>query len=379
VRVDHHALRHNLDVVCQRRPHARVVAMVKGDAYGHGAVDVGRTLSADPRVVALGVAVVEEAALLRDAGIDGRIVVHAASCWMHRLDDLVDLQLEPVVSSVDDVVTLQALAARRDVVLDVHLALDTGMGREGVVVDDDGRWLAALQQAWTPASHLRLASVFTHYANADVHDDPHTQQQRDVFDNALRQMRQAGLRPTAVHTDNSAAILDDDEHAFADDVEVWVRPGVCLYGSDPRQTHPPGVLRQVMHWYAPVVAVKEVQAGTPISYGGRFVTARDSVVAVVRVGYADGYARRMTGRAEMLVDGQRVPVLGTICMDMVVIDVTDLVAAGREVTLMQQVVLLGGDTDAAISAEEMATWGDTISYEVTTSVSIRVPRVSDGL
>ncbi|MCP4501897.1 MAG: alanine racemase [Deltaproteobacteria bacterium] len=422
VRIDHAALRHNFDVSFQCQNDARILAMVKADAYGHGAAEICQTLEDHPALAGFGVAIVDEGIELRQAGIKKDIVVHAGACWLHRIQELITHHLQPVVSSLLELEMLFAHPAVQALQspLKIHLALDTGMAREGLcVLNDDenvkhandasflSEVLEPIFSLLSSGTQLELASVFTHFANADQAQHAQNERQRRRFAAVLSWMHNQNVLPNVVHSDNSAALLEAgfSEAGFSEATQLlvdtnradttklnddggcsrlqrWVRPGICLYGADPQKQKEKRngmpVLLQVMHWHAPVVGRKRVPKGTPVSYGGNFITKLETELAVLRVGYADGYLRSMSGRASVLISGRRAPVLGTICMDMIVVDVTEHVQLGTAVNLQDRATLLGCDPehpDASIHLDEMALWRDSIPYEVTCGVSARVPRI----
>lgn len=350
------SLRHNLQEVTRRVGTAAVLAVVKANAYGHGAVPVTRTLLA-AGAHQLGVATAEEGLELRGAGVTAPILVMGGVC------DIPAMQrsnLTPVLPSRDAVETAARLADPRTLPLRVHLKVDTGMSRLGVTPEDA---LALLRADWPPTLHLE--GVMSHLASADEPDGRATEQQLARFRAFLEALQAAGLTVPTAHIANSAAILRYPSSRFD-----LVRPGLMLYGYSSGPT-PPADLRPALTWKTRVVQVKRVDKGQPVSYGGTFVAPRPSTLAVLPVGYADGYSRALSNRGHVLLGGRPAPVVGRVCMDLTVVDVTDHPTVRPE----DEAILLGRQGAAAITADDLAAWQNTISYEVLCQIGPRVTRV----
>ncbi len=365
VEIDLDALRHNFRQVRRRAGAAqRILAIVKADAYGHGAREVARALEADGADL-FGVALLEEAEDLRGAGIEAPILV-LGGIYPGQEDGFLRPGLIPCVFDLDSARRLDAAAGRAGRSLSCHLKIDTGMGRVGFF---NGELQAVLPEL-KKLSHLKIEGVVSHLALADEPQRPFTGEQIERFRQTVAALRQAGFSPTQLHISNSAAIFTRDI------AEVnLVRPGIVLYGALPSD-HFAGRLdlRPVMHWRTSIALLKTLPAGCGVSYGHRFVTSRPTRIATLPVGYADGYNRLLSNCGEVLVRGRRARVAGTVCMDWIMVDVTDIpeVAAGDTVTLL-------GEADGErISAEEWARKANTIPYEVFCQVSKRVPRVYKG-
>ncbi len=348
------------------------IGVVKADAYGHGAVPVARTL-VDAGCPLLAVALVEEGLELREAGIASPILV-LGGAYGDAYDTIVRQRLTPLVFTIEHVRSLAAAARRAGARAPAHLKLDTGMGRIGALPPE----LPALVDALRAAPEIDLEGVCTHFASADLEPRTTTERQVQAFAQTGEALRRAGLAPRLYHLANSAGTLE-----YPAARQDLTRPGIMLYGYLPFDpSHQSATVREAarqlrlaLTWRTGITHVKRVDAGTPISYGGRWIAQRPSLIATLPVGYADGYSRRLSGRpgfgcAEVLVRGRRAPVAGTVCMDMMMADVTDVpgVAVGDEV------VLLGEQGDARIDAEELATRAGTISYEILCGVAKRVPR-----
>ena len=344
-------------------PHAPgIVAVVKANAYGHGAVPVARALER-AGVSMLAVADVEEGVQLRQAGIRAPILVFGALS-VSDASGVFEHDLTPTISSPAAGRSLARAAAARGRRLGYHLKIDTGLHRLGFRHDNLARTLPELLAS--PA--LRMDAVHTHFATADEPESPLFEQQRRAFEAACRVVDDLGGGPRLRHAANSAAIVRDSR--------VWydlVRPGLLLYGLVPPPLHAAMGLRPVMSLTSRVVAVKGVRTGESVGYGARFVAARPTTIAVVPAGYADGLDRRLEGRGTVLVRGRRAPIVGAVSMDMLTVDVTDVVA----VEPGDEVVLLGRQGDEpwqTIDAREMAGWIGTIPYEVLCRLGARVGR-----
>jgi alanine racemase len=356
VDVDLDALLANLAAIRRRAPGMRTLAVVKADAYGHGAVGVSRALER-AGVEWLGVALLEEGAELRRAGIALPILVlgtaRPAKIALYRR-----YRLTPTVSSLAELALWRQWVAGEVEPQAVHLKVDTGMGRLGIALDEVPAALAALRAE----PRLRLAGLLSHFAEADDPESPRNPAQESRFLAVLAQLAPAEREGIEVHMANSAAALSRPSARF-----TLGRLGIALYGVDPLARA--ADLAPVMSVVARIVQVREVPAGTPLSYGGRTVTRRRSRIAVLPVGYADGYAWRLTGRAEALVRGRRVPVAGSVTMDMTLLDLTE---SGGEVG--EEVVLLGRQGGEEVSAVELARHAGTISWEILCHLGLRLPR-----
>ena len=355
--VDLGAIRHNLEVARTVAPGQAICAVVKADAYGHGLNEVGLTLSR-AGVEWLAVALVEEGISLRRVGVKTSILV-LGSALGGTLFELVAHDLTAAIYRPDQLEAL-AMAARGKKVA-FHLKIDTGMARLGVHVDE----LDELLDALAGMPNLVLEGVMTHFANADLADREFNAEQLSLFKRACKRITERGVNPKWLHISNSAAVLSYPEAHIG-----LLRPGLMIYGLDPLQKRGQTGLVPAMGWTTRPVHLKTVPKGTRVSYGGRWVAQRESRLATLPVGYADGYPRAMSGKAEVLVRGQRAPVVGNICMDLCVIDVTDIPG----VTLEDEVTLMGRQGGAEISAHDLARWADTIPYEIICGVGSRVPR-----
>jgi len=361
-------------------PSAEVCAIVKADAYGHGAVPCARALE-QAGAKWFGVACVDEGIQLREAGIRQRILV-MGGIWREEAKAALAHELTPSVWELFHLDWLESAARQRRQKphsVPVHLEIDTGMSRQGVLPKD----IAAILGRFSESSPLKLEGVYSHFASSEVADGKESMLQARAYEHAVAEVLDRGLVPEFTHLANSAAI--------ATHPEVWnearrpklanglVRPGLALYGYNLPLTNSDGALtslagvpvQPVMSWKSRIISLRDLPAGQPVGYGGTFVTTRASRVASIPLGYADGLSRRLSNRGHMLVRGVPVPIVGNVSMDITVIDVTDVPTA----TMSDEVVLIGSQQGATISADDLASAGGTISYEVLCGIGKRVPRL----
>jgi len=344
----------NVDVIARSLPEgARLVAVLKADGYGHGAVELAKRLTAD-RVAMIAVSLLEEAIELRRAAIDLPLLVLGAVTREQILLAL-DNRITIGVIGPEELDNVCAIARERDV--SIHLKLDTGMGRMGVIDSE----LPAVIEMIRATPRLRIDGIYTHFANADDAADPFTEIQIANYDRMLAVLREAGIDAPLHHFANSAATLRGLVRPGD-----FARVGIALYGSQPI-TIATGTIEPVLRWRTEIMRLKELPAGHAIGYGTTFHTTRASRIATLPVGYADGYDRLLSNNAEVLIRGKRAPVVGRVSMDLVTIDVTDIPNAA----IGDEVVLIGD----GITADELAKRSQTISYEVFCRISARVSRV----
>jgi alanine racemase len=364
--VDLAALRANFRAIAalvesrgQEVPAPGIIAVVKANAYGHGATAVAPVLE-DAGAAMVACADVEEGVALREAGVRLPILVFGA-LGVSDLAGVFTHDLTPTLSTPSASRALQRAAAARGVRLRCHLKVDTGMNRLGLRFDNLERTVAEI----AALDHLRIDAAYTHFATADDPDDPFFAEQRRRFDQAMTVLAASGVRPAHRHAANSAALLRDER--------VWydfVRPGLLLYGLVPPPLASTLPLTPVLTLRSRLVAVKGVRAGEGVGYGHTLRTDEPRTLGVVPAGYADGLDRRLGGRGFVLVRGRRVPIDGAVSMDMLTVDVSGLdVAPGDEV------VILGEQAGAIIDAREMAATIGTIPYEILCRLGSRIQRV----
>jgi alanine racemase len=350
-------------------PCCRLLAMVKGNAYGHGLRESAQVLL-EAGVDMLGVEAVGEAVALRMAGVTCPILLigplppaNVPLLWAH--------ELIPLLVSAEQVQVVGEYACQAACGLDVHLKFDTGMHRQGIMMYE----VPGLLHLLAKYPGLRVCGVATHLARADEAEAPEwTRRQLDQFHDIITTLAAAGIRAPIRHAANSAAALLWPETHLD-----MVRLGIALYGfwPGPAVQHARAetlTLRPVMAWKTHVAAVKEVGCDCHVGYNGSYVTTRDSRIAVLPLGYYDGYARSLSNLGQVLVHGQRAPVRGRVSMNLMSVDVTDL----PDVEPGDEVVLIGQQGMSAIAAEEMAAWLGTIHYEVTTRINPLIPRILVG-
>jgi alanine racemase len=360
--IDLRALRANYHALNAYANGASIMAVVKADAYGHGAVEVARTLSAEG-CVHFGVATVEEARELRAAGVGERIYL-LAGYFGDQVPEIVALDL---VAPIFDVALIEPLERAASALgrsrFAVHLEIDTGATRLGILPAD----LAEAVERLRHASSLKVEGAGTLLANAGDPASPITDRQLGVFREALAKLNAAGFELPVRHVANSAAmVLRADAHFSL------MRPGLAMYGLPPVPAVRDQVeLRPVMTFKTRVLQIKGVAAGSGVSYGHTFVAPRESVIGVLAVGYADGYRRGLQHGGEVLVRGRRAPIVGAVCMDLTMVDLTDVPGA----RMGDEVILWGGAGEAMISVNDVARLAQTISYEMLCTVGRRVPRV----
>ncbi len=338
------------------------MAVVKADAYGHGAVPVAKVaLGAGARW--LGVAIPEEAVPLRAAGVTARILV-LGPIAPDQADVVAAHGLDQCVCDLAEVEALDRAARVCGRALGVHLKVDTGMGRVGL----RPRELRAVAEKISALRSVRLAGVMTHFAEAEAEEPNFAREQLACFAEAARDLSAAGIAVPLRHAANSAGLL------FLPEARLdLVRPGIMLYGYHPRgrQRPPEPVLHPALRLRTAITQLKEVARGESVSYGRTFVAPRGIRVATLPVGYADGCGRLLSNRGQVLIRGRRVPIIGRVCMDMTMVDVSGL----TEVRVGDEAVLIGRQGAEEITADEVAEIQGTISYEILCRIGPRVPRV----
>ena len=336
-----------------------MIAVVKANAYGHGAGPVALALERAGAEM-LACADIEEAVALRTAGVRARILVFGAMS-VSDLGGLFEHDLVPTISTPTAARAVEAEAARRATRIRYHLKIDTGMHRLGFRHDSLRQTLPEL----LASPHLQLAAVYTHFATAEDPEHPLMERQRAAFDGALVTLADMGVPRVARHAANSAAILRDSR--------VWfdaVRPGLLLYGVPPPPLATTVPLRAAMRLVSRVVSIKGLRAGESVGYGARYTPELPRRIAVVPAGYADGLDLRLAGRGHVLVGGRRAPIVGSVSMDMITIDVTDVPCAPGD-----EVVLLGRQGGEVIDVREMAATIGTIPWEALCRIGTRIERI----
>lgn len=352
-------LRANLAAVKAHVAPARVMAILKANAYGHGLGAVARCLA--PQADAFGVALVEEGIALRRLGIENPILVMGGT-WTRQIPLFLEHRLSLTVPSLARLFDVEEAAAARDERAKVHLKIDTGMERIGIHHYNAD----SLLEAAARCAHIDVEGVYTHLANADAEDLSHARLQLERFHEVLRFYERASLPVPMRHVANSAAILRMPESHLD-----LVRPGILLYGVYPFPAAPRTLeVRPALAWKSRVVYFKVVEAGSPVSYGSTWKSDHRVRVVTVPVGYGDGYFRSMSNRAELALRGERYRQVGLICMDQVMVNIEWGTAYNGD-----EVVLIGEQGRARVTVEELAVWAGTVPYEILTAIADRVPRL----
>lgn len=359
VKIDLDAIESNFDAVC-RKAGNHVMAIIKADAYGHGAIEVAKLL--EPKSHFFGVSSVWEALELRKAGIRIPILILGYTP-VDAYEDAIRNEIRPAIFRLSDAEALSAAAQSLGMTAPFHFAVDTGMSRIGFQVSTESADICA-KIAALPG--LFAEGLFSHFATADCADLTRAKAQAKAFADFDAMLRQRGVQIPLRHLNNSAGIMN-----FGGDYEM-VRSGIVTYGLYPSDEVDPNLLelRPAMSWHSCLSHVKILPAGRQISYGGTFETERDMLVGTIPVGYADGYRRSLSGKFHVLVGGKKAPILGRVCMDQMMVDLS----AVPDAKVGDPVVLVGRQGDAVITAEEISAVAGSFNYEFVCGVSRRVPR-----
>lgn len=344
----------------------KVMAVIKADGYGHGAIPIGKQLEL-LNIDYIGVAIYQEGIQLRRAGIVTPILV-LGNTPKQAFSELFDYKLTQTVYSVSMANELEAYASSVDKKINIHIKVDTGMGRIGIRVIHEPieSAIQAIESIYN-CEHLQVEGLYTHLSKADEVDKSYSNEQIEVFETLVKRLDELKLKPEIVHASNSAGIIDLKQARFN-----MVRLGISLYGLYPSHEVDHNVrLKPVLSWVTRIVNLKEVGLDELISYGGTFITTRKTRVATLPIGYADGYSRSLSNRGQVVIHGQLAPIIGRVCMDQIMVDVTDV----ENVNVNDEVILIGGNNKASVSVDDIANIMQTINYEVVCLISKRVPRV----
>ena len=359
VEIDLDAISANFDAI-RAKAGVQVMAIVKADAYGHGAVQIARLL--DSKCSFFGVSSIAEALELRQAGLTKPILILGYTpVESFRL--VIGQDIRPAIFRLDDGIALSKLAQKHGITLPFHFAVDTGMSRLGFQATEGSADICA-EIARLPG--IVAEGLFSHFATADSADLTKAQAQAQRFADFDRMLQDRGIKIPLRHLDNSAGLMNFSNHY------EMVRSGIVTYGMYPSDEVDPELLnlKPALQWRSRVTHIKMLPPGREISYGGTFVTTRKTRVATVPVGYADGYRRSLSGKFYVLIRGRRAPILGRVCMDQMMVDITDV----PDVKIDDPVVLVGNDGNDVITVEEIAAAADSFNYEFVCGISRRVPR-----
>jgi alanine racemase len=357
--IDKRNIRNNLKVIRQNIQRADILAIVKANAYGHGMTEVAATLR-DEKVKYLGVAFVDEGIQLREAGDTGNILVlvpelHQEANWV------VEYDLEVAVSQLNYVKALSEEALTKDKTVNVHIYVDTGMNRDGIKPGDTLDFVTKVSKL----ENLNIKGICTHFATSPS-DREFALQQLNQFREVIEELKNNGFEFEFIHASNSGGILNIPEAEFN-----LVRPGLALYGYSPNKGNEKGEkLKPVMTLKSKVISIRRIQAGESVNYDRTFVADKATSIATIPIGYGDGYFKALSNKGECLINGKRYPIVGTVCMDECSVDV-----GNDNVYISNEAVLIGEQGDSKIMADEIARKIGTITYEVTSQVTMRVPRI----
>jgi len=358
-------LDHNIKAVRSKIGENReIFGIIKADAYGHGAYEVSKVLK-DNDINTFGVATIQEAIDLREKGVTDEIILVALTPDMYA-SEIVKYDITPVTCSYENAFEISKEAEKAGKTIWSFIVVDSGMGRIGFLPDDPNaiseiRKIARL-------SNFKIAGLFSHFATAGDADKSYANEQEHVYEEFIEKLKKAGIYLEFCTMANSGAIMQLED-SFYD----AVRPGILFYGCYPSDEIDNGglLVKPVMSVKATIVQLKKIQPGVSIGYGRRFIAKRESLIATINVGYADGYPRLYSPNAKVIVNGVIVPLAGTICMDQCMIDVTDV----PDVKQGDEVILMGSDGKNTISAEDIARAVDTVNYEILCSFGQRLPKV----
>ncbi|MDL1983925.1 MAG: alanine racemase [Deltaproteobacteria bacterium] len=364
--VDLKAIAHNIRELRRiTNPKARFMAVVKANAYGHGIIEVARQ-SLENGAEALGVANIEEGIQLRKAGINAPVLIFGYTSPVH-VKKLIELDLTQTVYSYETSRALSEAVAAYGKKIKVHIKVDTGMGRLGLLRGIKDNSLSEVESI-SRLPMLELEGIYTHFATADKSDRSYAGKQFKIFMDFLNQLRIAGLEIPVTHAANSAAIINMPKTHLD-----MVRAGISIYGLYTSEEVDRSIikLKPAMELKTKIIHLKKVPAGFKVSYGTTYETEKPTTIATVSIGYADGLNRLLSSKGRMLVCGHSAPIVGRICMDLTMLDVGKI----PEIAIGEEVVVFGKQGNASISVDEIASTINTINYEVVSTIMERVPRI----
>jgi len=338
-----------------------IMAVVKADAYGHGVLEVAQA-AVEAGSDRLAVALPEEGRQLRKADFKLPIQI-LGEVLPEQISLLIDWDLIPTISKMKTVKKLDKLAAKKGIVKKVHVKVDTGMGRIGVFPDNAVQFIKNVKSF----DNIEVEGLMTHFAKADEENKEYTYNQWEKFQMVIDKLEEENIEITIKQAANSATIIDLPDMALN-----MVRPGIMIYGLRPsHEVDQNFKLKPALNWKAKIVYLKEVPPGSGISYGATYVTDKKAQIVTIPMGYADGYSRLLSNKGDVLINGQRAPIRGRVCMDQFMVDVTHI----EDVEIGDEVVLIGTQKDKEVSATELADIIGTINYEITCDITKRVPRI----
>ncbi|WP_411168733.1 alanine racemase [Clostridium sp. MB05] len=354
---------YNIEQIKNKSHDSEIIGVVKANAYGHGAVEISKVLI-NNGIKRLAVANIVEAIELRENDIKSPIMLLGIS-ENYAIDALLEYDVEPTVSSYEFAINLNNKAKALNKIIPIHIAIDSGMGRIGFRKND-----ASINDILNISnlSNLKIESIFSHFSTADSKDKSYSLNQIEIYNSFLDKLFENGVNVNKKNLSNSAAIIDLPQSHYD-----CVRPGIIQYGYYPSnyvdKEH--FNIKPVLTWKTKIIHIKEVEENEYIGYGQAFKTKRKTIVATLPVGYADGYSRGLSNKGKVIINGKLAPIIGNVCMDQFMVDITDI----ENVSLGDEVILLGSDGDVKFDAEDMASLLNTISYEVLCLIGRRAPRI----
>ena len=366
--IDLDALRFNMESMHNNiQPGTMMAAVIKADAYGHGALKVAQAIENLPYLWGFAVATADEAKALIDDGRKKPVLILGLSFPEH-YETIVDYEMRPAVCTFEEAKQLSDIAVKKGKVCHIHLKIDTGMSRIGLQVTEEAADLGA-EIAALP--NIEIEGIFTHFAKADEHDKEPAKKQIRLFQKMISMLEERNVKIKIHHCSNSAGIVE-----IPDANMDMVRAGITLYGLWPSDEVAHNIsLHPVMSLKSHIALIKTLEKGRQISYGGTYETPSDRRIATIPVGYADGYSRGLSNKGYVLIHGKKAPICGRVCMDQFMVDVTDI----PEAKVHDPVTLLGKDGDACITMEELGTLSGRFNYEFACLITPRVPRVYESI
>ena len=354
---------YNIDQIKKKSSNSEIVGVVKANAYGHGAVEISKVLL-NHGINRLAVANIVEAIELRENEIKAPIMLLGIS-EDYAIDALLEYDVEPTISTYEFAMNLNNKAKALNKTVNIHIAMDSGMGRIGFRKNDKG--LEDIINI-SKLSNLKIESIFSHFSTADSKDKSYSLRQLEIYNTFLDKLQEAGVYINKKNLSNSAAIIDLPESHYD-----YVRPGIIQYGYYPSDEVDKNHfdIKHVLTWKTKIIHIKEVEENEYIGYGQTFKTSRKTVVATLPVGYADGYSRGLSNKGKVIINGQLAPIIGNVCMDQFMVDITEI----ENVHLGNEVILLGSDGNVKFDADDIAKLTNTISYEVLCLIGRRAPRI----
>lgn len=353
-------MRNNLQFVkSQCRNNEKIIAIVKANAYGHGAIVIARILS-QSGVYGFGVAYTEEGVILRNAGIKEPIIILVQQSE-EDIPEIVDYNLQPAVSSIEFLSKLNEEAAKYNKKIDVHLFIDTGMSRDGITAENAVDFVSQARDM----QNIHFEGICTHFSSASL-DPIITHYQLDKFNLAIDSLRKAGTEFNLIHAASSAATINFPEAHFN-----AIRPGIVLYGYPPdEQIGYRYKVKPILSLKSNISLLRRIKQGESVSYSRKFIADRDTTIATVPIGYGDGYSRSLSGKASCIIHDKLYPIVGSICMDELMVNLGD-----DKLNIGDEVILIGKSDSHEVNAYDLANFAGTIPYEITTLLAPRVPRI----